>query len=236
MKPKRMPRHHSRSPKRNLNRHERRSFEGRALSTEAPRRGRYASRRLDHCAVEGQCRRRDLLRVPDLGEHRAARDPAEGLAGERYLWLLADPIVLCWFLLFPGQVLAYARRNKILICWALLACLSAIWSLKAELSLYYGLQLFFTILMGFLLSNLQTRTQLIKLLFLALLPTQLLSFYIELAAPYLEPGFPGGGAFTHKNVLGSFMLLQIITSLCLFAQGWRPMLTAIGFLMAAGCW
>jgi exopolysaccharide production protein ExoQ len=153
-------------------------------------------------------------------------------AGERYLWLLADIIVVGWFVLFPGQVFAFVRRNKVLICWGLLACLSAIWSLRAQSSLYYGLQLCFTILMGFLLCGLYTRTRLIQLLFLALLPTQLLSFYIELVAPHMAPGFPGGGAFTHKNVLGSFMLLQIITSLCLMAQGWRPRLTGIGFLMA----
>jgi exopolysaccharide production protein ExoQ len=154
-------------------------------------------------------------------------------AGERYLWLLADLVVVGWFLLFPGQVLAYARRNKILICWGLLACLSMIWSLKSALSLYYGLQLCFTILMGFLLCKLETRTRLIQILFLALLPTQLLSFYIELVAPHMAPGFPGGGAFTHKNVLGSFMLLQIINCLCLLAQGWRPLLTGFGFLTAA---
>ncbi len=155
------------------------------------------------------------------------------LAGERYLWALADFFVVAWFLLYPGQVLAYARRNKILICWGALACLSMIWSLKSGPSLYYGVQLLFTILMGFLLCKVQTRARLIQLLFLALLPTQLLSFYIELAAPHMAPGFPGGGAFTHKNVLGSFMLLQIINSLCLFALGWRPLLTGIGFVMAA---
>jgi exopolysaccharide production protein ExoQ len=155
------------------------------------------------------------------------------LAGERYVWGLADLFVVAWILLHPGQVLVYARRNKILICWGLLACLSMSWSLKSIPSLYYGVQLLFTILMGFLLCTVQTRSRLIKLLFLALLPTQLLSFYIELAAPHLAPGFPGGGAFTHKNVLGSFMLLQIINSLCLFALGWRPLLTGIGFLMAA---
>ena len=154
-------------------------------------------------------------------------------AGERYVWALADAFVVGWILLHPGQVLAFARRNKILICWGLLACLSMIWSLRSPSSLYYGVQLLFTILMGFLLCKVQTRTRLVKLLFLALLPTQLLSFYIELAAPHLAPGFPGGGAFTHKNVLGSFMLLQIINSLCLFALGWRPLLTGIGFLMAA---
>jgi exopolysaccharide production protein ExoQ len=154
-------------------------------------------------------------------------------AGERYIWAVADFFVVAWFLLYPGQVLAYARRNKILIWWGLLASLSMIWSLKPASSLYYGLQLLFTILMGFLLCNVQTRTRLIQLLFLALLPTQLLSFYIELAAPQLAPGFLGGGAFTHKNVLGSFMLLQIINSLCLLTLGWRPFLTGVGFLMAA---
>jgi exopolysaccharide production protein ExoQ len=153
-------------------------------------------------------------------------------AGERFLWLIADLVVVAWFVLFPGQVFAYSRRNKILVCWALLACLSTVWSLNAPSSLYYGLQLFFTILMGFLLCQLQTRTQLIKLLFLALLPTQFLSLYIDMLAPHMAPGFPGGGAFTHKNVLGGFMLLQIITSLCLLSQSWRPMLTGGGFLLA----
>lgn len=154
-------------------------------------------------------------------------------AGERFLWLVSDLVVTGWVVLFPGQVFAYSRRNKILISWAFLACLSMVWSLNAPSSFYYGLQLFFTILMGFLLCQLRTRTQLIKLLFLALLPTQLLSLYIETLAPHMAPGFPGGGAFTHKNVLGSFMLLQIITSLCLLSQNWRPVLTGGAFLLAA---
>ncbi len=154
-------------------------------------------------------------------------------AGERYVWLLADLFVVGWVLTCPGQVLAFARRNKVLMGWGVLAFVSGIWSLKPALSFYYGLQLVFTILMGFLLCSLQPRTRLIQLLFLALLPTQLISFYVNLVAPHLAPGFPGGGAFTHKNVLGGFMLLQIINSLCLFTQGWRPLLTAIGFLMAA---
>ena len=154
-------------------------------------------------------------------------------AGERYLWVVADLAVIIWFLTSPGQVLAAARRNKIIFFWGLLACLSMVWAAKSTPTLYYGLQLLFTILMGFLLSHVQARLRLIKLLFLALLPTQLLSLYIELAAPHMAPGFAGGGAFTHKNVLGSFMLLQIINSLCLLALGWRPLLTGVGFVMAA---
>src|SRR5882672_9341441 len=52
-------------------------------------------------------------------------------AGERYFWALADFFVIAWFLLKPGQVFAYARHNRILISWGLLACLSMIWSLRA---------------------------------------------------------------------------------------------------------
>jgi exopolysaccharide production protein ExoQ len=154
-------------------------------------------------------------------------------AGERYAWLLADLLVVGWFLLRPGQVLSFARRNRILIAWGILACLSAAWSLKMVPSLYYGLQLFFTIMMGFWLCHVRSRTRLIQLLFLALLPSQAISVYINYVAPHLAPGFPEGGAFTHKNVLGSFMLLHMFTSLCLLAQGWRPRLTGLGFFGAA---
>ena len=153
-------------------------------------------------------------------------------AGERYLWVAADVTVIVWFVTSPGEVLAAARRNKIVICWGLFACFSMIWAPKSTPALYYGLQLVFTILMGLFLSNVQTRLRLIKLLFLALMLTQLLSLFIELAAPHMAPKFAGGGAFMHKNVLGSFMLLQIINGLCLLALGWRPFLTGIGLVMA----
>lgn len=153
-------------------------------------------------------------------------------AYERYVWLLSDFMVVIWLLLRPGQVITIIRRHVILASWGILASLSMIWSWDPSQSLYFGLQLFFTILMGFYMCSMKSRTRLIQLLFLALLPAQLFSFYIDLAAPYLASGFPGGGAFTHKNVLGNMMLLQIITSLCLLLQGWRPMLTAGGFLAA----
>ncbi|WP_088343645.1 MULTISPECIES: O-antigen ligase family protein [Rhodomicrobium] len=153
-------------------------------------------------------------------------------ANERFLWIIADVIVVAWLLLLPGQVLAITRNNRILIAWGGLACLSMIWSLSSSQSLYFGLQLMFTILMGFLLCAWTTRTRLIQIIFLGLLPTQLISFLVLFVMPSLTVGFAGGGAFTHKNVLGSYMLLQLITSLCLLLQGWRPMLTASAFLAA----
>lgn len=155
------------------------------------------------------------------------------LAHERFLWVIADVTVVAWLLLLPGQVLAVTRGSRILIGWSALACLSMVWSLSPSVSLYFGIQLLFTILVGFLLCNWTTRTRLIQLLFLALLPTQLISFFINFVAPHMAAGHPGGGAFVHKNLLGAMMLLQIITSLCLFLQGWRPLLTGIGFAAAA---
>jgi O-antigen ligase len=155
------------------------------------------------------------------------------LANERYIWLLADLVVVAWFALRPGEVLRMVRKNVILTGWGFLACLSLIWSWSGTESFYFGLQLVFTILAGFLLCTMKSRARLVQLLFLALLPTQLISFFVNYVAPNLAPGFPGGGAFSHKNVLGNMMLLQLITSMCLFLQGWRPALTGLGFLAAA---
>jgi exopolysaccharide production protein ExoQ len=153
-------------------------------------------------------------------------------AYERYLWAVSDTLVIAWVVIMPGRAIGIARRHVIVALWGVIAPLSMIWSWDPEQSLYFGLQLLFTILMGFFLCSLKSRTRLMQLLFLSLLPAQVFSFYINHFAPYLASGYPGGGAFTHKNVLGNMMLLEIITSLCLLLQGWRPVLTTTGFLAA----
>ncbi|MEJ2125691.1 MAG: O-antigen ligase, partial [Alphaproteobacteria bacterium] len=113
------------------------------------------------------------------------------------------------------------------------ACVSAMWSLTPGPSAYFGLQLLFTILAGLMLATFTSRLHLIQMVFLALVAAQIISLFIEFAMPGLRSGFPGGGAFTHKNILGNVMTLQLITSGCLFLAGWRRWLTAGAFVLAA---
>jgi O-antigen ligase len=157
--------------------------------------------------------------------------PAAG--NERFVWAMADGLVVLWVLMRPVQVLRVAQANLVLISWGLLACLSAMWSLAPTQSAYFGLQLLFTILAGLMLTTWTTRLHLVQMVFLALVGTQVISLIVEFAMPGLRPGFPGGGAFTHKNILGNAMTLQLITSGCLFLAGWRRLLTGGAFALAA---
>jgi O-antigen ligase len=155
---------------------------------------------------------------------------------ERYFWLPADLVVTLWVLLRPEQAARMMRENAILMLWAGVACLSALWSLTPDVSLYHGIQLLMTILVGFLLCANWHGVRILQFLFIALLAVQLLSLAVVALNPAwgISPWGEWRGAFTHKNELGNMMALQILTALVLFLHGWRPRLAGSALLLAAG--
>jgi exopolysaccharide production protein ExoQ len=150
-------------------------------------------------------------------------DPRFPVAMEMLVWLPADLTVLVALWLLPGPFLALARRNLLLLIWPLLAITSTIWSLVPGISLYHGLQLLMTVLVGIMLCLHANLFRVIQLYFVALT----LGAFLSLLYVFVSPGtavWPTGewqGLFRHKNMLGNAMALQVVTGVCLFLQGWR---------------
>ena len=154
---------------------------------------------------------------------------------DRLVWLLADLSVVVMLVPWQREFLDAARRNAILVAWPALATVSFLWSLTPGLSLYHGLQLLTTVLVGFMLTIFARIEKLVPLIFAALLASGLLS------TAYILANLPDGiaaagewqGLFTHKNTMGSMMSFLIVTAGCLFLQGWRPAVTAGTIVFAA---
>lgn len=152
---------------------------------------------------------------------------------DRGVWLLADLSVVAMFAPWHKEFLDLARRNAVLLTWPALASLSALWSLTPEFSLYHGIQLFTTMLVGFLLCIYARLERLLPLLFTALLASAVLSAVVVIVNPAVGLHHAGEwqGLFPHKNWMGSIMSHLIIAALCLWLHGWRPwlMVGAIAF-------
>src|SRR5262245_30737236 len=94
---------------------------------------------------------------------------------DRLVWLTADGTVIVMLVLWHKEFLEAARRNAILLTWPALAILSFLWSLTPGMSLYQGLQLFTTVLVGFMLAIFARIERLVPLVTAALLATGVLS-------------------------------------------------------------
>jgi O-antigen ligase len=164
-----------------------------------------------------------------------ATTPLRDLALERYVWLAADLTVFALLLYQTSRFTRILSENLVVLSWPILACTSALWSVTPVMSLYHGVQLLLTVLVGFYLCIYAGLERILQLLFVALLATAVLSVLYVLAVPGAGLGTGGelSGLFPHKNVLGHMMALLAITGLCLFLQGWRPLLSGCGVLVAA---
>ncbi|WP_349370897.1 O-antigen ligase family protein [Salinarimonas sp.] len=144
--------------------------------------------------------------------------------GERVFWLGGDLLALGIVALSPMLYATLIWRNLHLFSWPLLAMLSALWSLTPGLSAYHGAQLLMTMLVGLVLRRRFGLIGLAKLVFVALAVAMALSF-LSVAA-----GLPGTrnyagewkGVFSHKNTLGSAMVVLAYTAGALSWAGWRP--------------
>lgn len=149
--------------------------------------------------------------------------------GERLGWLCVDAIVVGQLLSRP-QFVASTLRHRLLLSWGALACLSAIWSAVPMVSVYHGLQLLMTIIAGLMFSASAGLERIVRIVFLALLATALMSLAFNILAPQQSTGWQGAwmGAFAHKNTLGSMMALLILTSIVLLLADWRPTVSLVG--------
>jgi hypothetical protein len=154
--------------------------------------------------------------------------PLEEYHIERWAWLAADSIALGMVLLHPEEILTQIRRNMVLMSWPALACVSTVWSLVPYSSLYQGIQLFLTVLVALCLVITADLRRILILLFLALFVTAIVSTLVELVR---GSGGEWIGIFPHKNVLGSMMVVMIMTAASLLLSGGRPYLSAPGVLL-----
>ncbi|KFG70312.1 O-antigen ligase family protein [Microvirga sp. BSC39] len=147
---------------------------------------------------------------------------------ERIVWLLADCLLVIYFLKAYRPMVSASFYAWPLLLWPILASLSSMWSLLPGLSLYHGLQLAATILLGVVLFVRFKLEGTIKLVFGGLLAALLLSFLIRERDKFgnLE------GTFTHKNQLGAAAVTLFYTSAVLFLSGWRRILSGAGAVAA----
>ena len=106
--------------------------------------------------------------------------PLKDFGVERLAWLAADLVALVIVLLRSDEMLAQMRRNLVIMSWPALACVSALWSLDPAFSLYQGLQLLLTMLVGLCLIVTADLRRILILLFLALVTAGVLSTLYEL--------------------------------------------------------
>src|SRR6185295_9556706 len=165
--------------------------------------------------------------------------PPIPVALELLVWFPADLMVLIALWLLSGPFLALARRNLLLLTWPLLAILSTFWSIVPSISLYHGLQLLMTVLVGVMLCLHANLFRVIQLYYVALTIGSVLSL-LYVGIQHATAVWPTGewqGLFRHKNMLGNAMALQVVTGVCLFPQGWRREFTgpatAFGAFMLA---
>jgi O-antigen ligase len=154
---------------------------------------------------------------------------------DRAAWLLADLTMVVMLATWHSQFIEAARKNMILLSWAALATMSSLWSLAPAVSQYHGVQLFATILVGFLLSIFARLDRLVPLVFTAFFGSAILSAAFVIANPGtgIAPGGEWQGVYAHKNLMGSMMGLLVIAAACLFLEGWYRWLTGGAMLFAA---
>lgn len=153
---------------------------------------------------------------------------------ERLVWLGADLAALAFLVLRRDLGSTLFGSRPIILLWPALAILSATWSLTPGISVYHGVQLLATIVAGIALRATMGLSGTVRIVFLGLLGGQILSVVLGVAAPGLTRGLSGewSGVYSHKNVLGGLMSLQLLCAACLFLQGWQRALTGAAFLGA----
>lgn len=145
---------------------------------------------------------------------------------ERVSWLVADLVVVALVLFRPAVYFALIWRAFPVVIWPFIAILSFLWSFNQTASIYYGLQLLLTILMGFALIDRLGIKGLAHVVYYALGISIVLSLiFIALSVPG-SLGTDGAwiGIYTHKNVLGRTLVLMIITAFFFIMNKQRPVL------------
>ena len=153
----------------------------------------------------------------------------------RFFWFPADLLAIAFCLRNQTLFVAMAKRNALLLSWPVLAIASTLWSGDPGLSLYHGIQLFTTMLVGMMLASQISLTRLVQLLFVSGFVVAILCILAVLLVPsfaYFHTG-EWKGLFGHKNVLGGAMAAEMTAGICLLLYGWRRAFTAAGIAIAA---
>lgn len=153
---------------------------------------------------------------------------------ERYFWIVADLAVVLFALKNAELLFSFAKRYALLMTWCVLAILSALWSIAPGVSIYHGLQLLMTVMVGAMLCLTKPLERILRILFVALLISLLASLVLLAVKPALA--FDHNGAFrgilNHKNEFGSRMALLLLTATMLFLHGWRRLTTLAAICVA----
>lgn len=154
--------------------------------------------------------------------------------GERLFWLSGDVVALGIAALSPMLYATSIWRNLHLFSWPFIAILSALWSLTPSLSAYHGGQLLMTMLVGLVLRQRFGLFELSKLVFWALAAAMILSILAVGAGLSGTRNYAGEwqGVFSHKNTLGSAMVVLAYTGAALAWAGWRPWISGATAVLA----
>ena len=154
---------------------------------------------------------------------------------ERAFWVAADLMTAVTLLQGRGRIGNLALSNPSLLAWPILAMLSSIWSLTPGPSFYQGLQLLMTLLVGYWSYSLLGYRALLLALVLGLglgECASILGLILHSGSAISPEDGTWIGVYPHKNVLGSMMVLQIITCSVLIIDG-RNRRLAIGLIAPA---
>ena len=94
---------------------------------------------------------RDALWIIFFIGASSAPHPLDITNVERYFWFPADLAVAVVAVVHKNELFELARKHAIFLTWPALACISVIWSFTPSTSLYHGVQLLMTILVGLVL-------------------------------------------------------------------------------------
>ena len=145
-------------------------------------------------------------------------------------WLLADAAAFLYILKNHHAFLATLNRNKLLFTVPVLALMSSFWSFTPLSTAYHALQFVLLILVACAFFPNFGLLNLLKCIFVYNFMVQFGSLYVYVIGGNWPEGFPG--AYLHKNLLGMFSTLQIITGFILFLNGWQRLLCLLSMALA----
>jgi exopolysaccharide production protein ExoQ len=155
-------------------------------------------------------------------------------AATEVFWVSGYACLLWFAARKPTTYIALARRNIPFLFAAAFAICSSLWSITPSISAYSGTLLFLNVLMGFVVAERLGLKRFIVLIFAFAFGVQIAS--MGLVAIHHPSAFNDAGEakglYLHKNALSMHACLLYLTSIILFAAGWRRWLSAAGIVLA----
>ncbi len=154
----------------------------------------------------------------------------------RPFWFAGYLAVAIVLLRYPDAFLRLLRVNLLVLFWPLLALLSSLWAFTPLATAYNAFQLLMTVLIGFVFADYVGPKRALRLFFFAFLVVNIASLLFFFVNRMEAMGSYGElrGIYFHKNEMGLYAILLMITSCCLFIDGYRRALTLFSFLIGLG--